>query len=148
MDRFLLLHLYHYLNVYVVVEISNAGSHIAQNLLHKDAREPFSNWREWLALPSPYASVNVSPPPGGGGELDKPDFPLSKSPPQGHLRLSNSPPPRHPLPVLTLYSSTKYIELPAPRAFISCLLWTFLRPIPKFTLNCILRSANSSYRPL
>ncbi len=34
---------------------------------------------------------------GGGrareGELDKPDFPVSKSPPQGHLRVSTSPPP-------------------------------------------------------
>ncbi len=46
-----------------------------------------------------YAPVNIRPQEGGGGrareeELDKPDFPVSwNPPPQGHLRLSNSPLP-------------------------------------------------------
>ena len=74
---------------------------------------------------------------GGGeareGELDKPGFPVSKSPPYGHLRLSNSPPPGHPLSVLTSCNNTKYGEFPTPWASISCLI-----PTPRASMVCLI----------
>ena len=62
---------------------------------------------------------------GVGWGVHKPDFPVSKTPPQGQIGLSSSLPPGIPCLLwnhaIVLYTYM-YVEFPAPLALIGCLI--------------------------